>query len=45
MYDSILVIHKAFIYAGLEGINIISLAVLKIFSDFDLSKVPKLSSL
>ena len=35
MYGQNWAIHKAFIYVALEGINIISLAVLKLFSDLE----------
>ena len=35
MYDQNWTIHKAFIYVALEGINIISLAFLKLFSDLE----------
>ena len=35
MYGQNNVIHEVFIYAGLEGIRIISLTTLKLFSDFE----------
>ena len=35
MYGQNGVIHYVFIYAGLEGINIISLAVLRLLSDLE----------
>ena len=35
MYGQNRVIHYVFIYAGLEGINIISLAVLRLLSDLE----------
>ena len=35
MYGQNGAIYKAFIYVGLEGVNIISLAVLKRYSDLE----------
>ena len=36
MYSQNVIIYNAFIYAGLEGIRIISLAVLNFFSDLEI---------